>query len=353
MVGDRLKLARTAAGLSLRDLADRMGQVVTAQALGKYERNEMMPSSEVLIALSRALSVSEAYLLSGGEVQLSDVQFRKLKGTPAKEEAWLRAQVLSHVERYLVVEDILAVKTSAWVPPEGFPEPVATLDQAEYAADKLRDKWSLGRDAIPNVAEFLEEKGIKVLILALPEKVSGLTAKVGRDGDTVQVIVVNEKHAGERQRFTLVHELAHLVLEPRDNLDIEKACNRFAGAFLVPAQFLRAEVGRQRHGISLGELLQLKLIFLASAQAIVYRLCDCGIINTTFRSTLYMMLNKKGWLKQEPAPLPAESTTRFKRLCFRALAEQLISDSKAAELLDVTVKQLEGMLDDPGSATVA
>ena len=58
MFGDRLQLARKKAGLSLRGLSDAMGGQVTPQALGKYERGEMMPGSTVLIALTKALDIS-------------------------------------------------------------------------------------------------------------------------------------------------------------------------------------------------------------------------------------------------------------------------------------------------------
>ena len=64
MIGARLKLARAAAGLSLRELEGGLQGLVTAQAIGKYERDEMMPSSSVLIALARTLKVSEEYLLA-------------------------------------------------------------------------------------------------------------------------------------------------------------------------------------------------------------------------------------------------------------------------------------------------
>ena len=47
MFGDRLKLARKKSGYSLRGLSDALDGHVTAQALGKYERGEMMPSSDV------------------------------------------------------------------------------------------------------------------------------------------------------------------------------------------------------------------------------------------------------------------------------------------------------------------
>ncbi len=77
MIGHRLKIARAAAGLSLRGLADAMAGLVTAQAIGKYERDEDMPGSRVLIALAEALGVTEDYLLSEDEIALEGVDFRK------------------------------------------------------------------------------------------------------------------------------------------------------------------------------------------------------------------------------------------------------------------------------------
>jgi len=116
MIGDRLKLARSAAGLSLRELEDRVGGLVSAQAIGKYERDEMMPGSEVLIALARALDVSEDYLLRRDAVELVGVEFRKQRLDKAKDRARVQAQVLSAVERYLEVEDLLALSSDWHVP---------------------------------------------------------------------------------------------------------------------------------------------------------------------------------------------------------------------------------------------
>ena len=75
MIGARLKLARTAAGLSLRKLAAEVS--VSAQAIGKYERNESMPSSRVLLQLAEKLVVSIDYLLGDPEVEIAGLSFRK------------------------------------------------------------------------------------------------------------------------------------------------------------------------------------------------------------------------------------------------------------------------------------
>ena len=78
MLGGRLKLARAKAGLSLRELAERMEPPVSAQALSKYENDAMMPSSRVLLGLSRALSVPMDFLMGaqvGGGVRFPDARF--------------------------------------------------------------------------------------------------------------------------------------------------------------------------------------------------------------------------------------------------------------------------------------
>ena len=107
MIGQRLKIARAAAGLSLRDLEAAVKRRVTAQAIGEYERNEDMPSSRVLSALASALNVSEDYLLASDELVLDGVGFRKNELASKREEAFLEGQALHLLERYLAVEDAL------------------------------------------------------------------------------------------------------------------------------------------------------------------------------------------------------------------------------------------------------
>ena len=87
MFSERLNIARKRSGLSLRELSSHMEGIVSAQAIGKYERGAMMPSSTVAIALAKALDVSVSYLLSTSGVSLQSVEFRKLASTKAKERA--------------------------------------------------------------------------------------------------------------------------------------------------------------------------------------------------------------------------------------------------------------------------
>ena len=351
MIGDRLKLARKKAGYSLRAFSEALDKKVSAQAIGKYERNEMMPASDVLMAMTKVLDVNLEYLLSNQVRELQGVEFRKNSGTSVKDRARVEATVIECVERYLSVEEILDLDSSDWHEP--FPPRVLnSLDEAEDLAIELRRKWKLGNDPIPNMTELLEEKGIKVLILELPQKVSGLTCLVdrGERHQQVPVIVVNEFFPLERRRFTLAHELAHRLIDESSPIDHEKASDRFAGAFLVTFEHLKKEIGKRRNQISLPELLQLKRHYRVSAAAFLMRLKQVGILSESATAYAFQTFAQP-WRKSEPEPLEEdgkkgqfERPKRFNRLCYWALAEKLISPSKASELMQIPYFELEATL---------
>src|SRR6516225_7425821 len=141
MIGQRLKVARTAAGLSLRELQAAIDNRVTAQAIGKYERSEDMPSSGVLSALAGALNVSEDYLLGADEMVLDGVEFRKKDVTSKREEAYVEGQALHLLERYLALEDVLGLASVEWDCPREAPYPVTAVADAENAARAMRTHW--------------------------------------------------------------------------------------------------------------------------------------------------------------------------------------------------------------------
>lgn len=85
-------------------------------------------------------------------------------------------------------------------------------------------------------------------------------------------------------------------------------------------------------------------------RAITYRLKGLQIISGPLFKKLFDYFGEKGWRKPpypEPGANPAERPERFRRLCFRAVAESAVSESKAAELLGVSVRQLDRMLEQP------
>lgn len=352
MFGERLKLARKKAGLSLDGLVEELGGAVTKQALSKYERGLMMPGSKVLTELAQALDVTLDYLLGEEVLNLEGVDFRKQARTTAKDRAQVEATVIDQLERYLTVEEILELESAQWHAPKLEDGRLGDIEGAEAVANGLRDEWDLGNDPIPGMSELLEEHGIKVLMLELPKSVSGLTCLVARRNTRAKLpaIVVNKRHGLERRRLTLAHELAHRVLTiPPSFSDKKKeaAAQRFAGAFLMRADHLRQEVGKRRARLGYQELIDLKRMYRVSAAALVVRLEQIGIIDKATLSTLFQTIGRS-WRSFEPEELEPpkkrgefEQPKRFERLSYRALAEGYISPAKAMELLNKPLSEIE------------
>jgi Zn-dependent peptidase ImmA (M78 family) len=202
------------------------------------------------------------------------------------------------------------------------------------------------------MTDLLEEKGVKVIEADLPERFDGLACDVKRAGgrSDTEVVVISSRTNIERRRFNLAHELAHRVIKSTAdpaNLKLEKAMNRFAAAFLAPADHLRQEVGSCRQGITYHELIRLKRYYGMSAAAMLIRLRDVGLlpeptVDYAFRTYA------RPWRTSEPDPIQDgqglgafEKPLRFERLVYRALAEDLISPVRAAKLLKLPLDRIE------------
>lgn len=360
MIADRIKLARRKAGFSLRELSNAMEDGVTAQAIGKYERGEDTPSSGVLLALAKALGVSLNYLLDTQGIELSGVEFRTKANTTGRDRAHVETEVLEWIERYLQIELILDLDSATWQCPVADPRHLGEVGDAEALAQEVRDKWKLGLDPIPNMTELLEEKGLKVLTVPLPNRISGFTCMVGRGERRADlpVIVVNNEFPLERRRLTLAHELAHRLIDPKSLIDKdeEKAANLFGGAFLMPREHLLREVGKNRSALGYKEIIDLKRLYRVSGAALLMRLRQLDVINQSILTYAFQTI-ARGWRTQEPDELEPqkirgerERARRFERLCYRALAEELISLSKAAELLRLPMPDVEAGLKGPQNA---
>ena len=358
MFGERLKLARKMAGYSLRSLSEALEGKVSAQAIGKYERGEMMPSSGVLSRLAKTLDVSLEYLLSERVEKLEEIEFRKLSGTSVKDRARVEAVVIDSLQRYLAIEEILNLDSSFWKAPRFGNRFLGLVDEGETLAKDIRKEWELGIDPIPNMTSLLEDRGVKVVILPLPDGVSGLTASVRRPSHkrTVPVIVVNQNTTLERRRLTLAHELAHRLIDPDSKVDHEKASNVFAGALLVPEAHLVREIGKRRNALGYQEIIHLKRMYRVSAAALLVRLKQSGIVDESALAYAFQTFARK-WRSVEPKPLEDEGEEgrhevprRYERLCYWALAEKLISPAKAGELLRQPLSEIEKGLKGPSEA---
>ena len=357
MFGQRLRLARKREGLSLRSLAERMDPRVSAQAISKYEAGKMMPSSAVLAGLGKALEVSLDFLMSSQVEVLDGLEFRKHPGTSGRDRARAEAVLIDNLERYLTIEEVVGIAPAGDSFVDCHCDCVASEAEIDERADELRNAWDLGMDPVPSLCALLEERGIKVVEADLPERISGLACRAMRQGRVVaDAVVVSGRTNVERKRFTLAHELAHKIIRSTGNpgITLEKAMDRFAGAFLVPGRHLRERVGAGRRRVTYYEIVRLKHAYGVSAAAMLVRLGQVGVLRASAVRRAFATF-ARGWLTSEPEPMGDEQgfgvferPQRFRRLVWRAVGEELISPVRGAALLGESLEVVEWQVCGPG-----
>jgi len=323
--------------LSLRGLVEVLKGAVSHNALAKYENGEMMPGSDVLGQLADALGQPPDFFFRPFTLHLKEIRFRKRTRLGVKAHDAIQEQALEFFERYHEIEELLGES-------RGFDgklkvKPVKTSEEAEAAADELRREWNLGRDALPNLVELLGSKGIKVFEAETEDEAfDGFSAET--EAGPVVVLACKLNRNLLRKRMTTVHELAHIVLPMAESLD-EKAeeavVARFAGALLMPKETFIAVFGKLRSGITLAELIELKVNFGASISAIMMRARQLGLISEAVFVRFWKSAGQK-WrsAREEPGDEEYqgnESHSRFRQLVQRAVAEDQISMSRGAGLL--------------------
>jgi len=334
--GKRLSSARKMAGMSLQKLADALGNVVTRQSLNKYEQGKMKPDSNLLINLSSVLGVPVDYFYAEPAiaVELRNPDYRKHSSRiSATQKAAIEEKSKNLLERYIELETLLNLNEK----PDYFryEKKIITSVDAVEAASKLREKWNLGYDPIPDVVAMLEDKGYKVIEINAPDNFDGLAAEV--DGSKVIVLNCGLFEGNNcRKRFTALHELAHHSLafpEGMDHRDEERLCHVFANAVLYPSEMAKKELHNERFHFYENELILIKERWGISISAIFQTALRLGIITDFVFKNLNINYRSLGYHRDNNEPgrfLSREKPVRFLRLVYFALGKGLISTNEAA-----------------------
>ena len=342
MIANRIRQARLAAGLTLAELGKQLG--LSHTAIQKFEKGILTPSSTQLLKLARACHIRTEYFFRTQSVALLDPEFRKHSTFGKTAQEAIKLKVVEMVEKRM--ELLIAFPHSplpAFASPEtliGLPKRIKTIDEIDAFADKVREIWQLGMNPIADLTDTLEALGLLVIVVDDDHPgFSGMTAMAQTEtGAQYPVVAVSKRWPGDRQRFTLAHEVGHILLGSRlaSGMNEEKACDRFAGSFLAPCIAVHHFLGDKRNALEWQELYALKHEFGLSMAGCLTRAKQCGVISeTTYLSTI-KRFSAKGWRKAEPGQqIKQEEPRLFHQLVYRALAEQYVSEGKAAELLGI------------------
>ncbi len=321
--------ARVAAGHTQGQLAKMLG--VSQPFISQIERGERSLPSELIddwakfCRVDRSLATTQRHVLDDAA---SGLLHRRLKTLPAKPFNQATAQVrLRALECETLFEEVEVVPA--------IPLPLARLDSSpEEAAEIVRRTWRVPRGPIDDLTRLVEAAGIPVLHLeSLHEKQLGMSHR----GQWYEwLVVLNSRMPASRQRYTLAHELGHIVLGHDQKLtstdvaaanELESEADRFAAALLMPL----GDAERELRSPTFKKLVLLKQRWQVSIAFLIRRALDAERITASRRRQLEIQLSSSpGGRKNEPAEFDAEQPRLLKRLVQSLQEDELSVDDIAS-----------------------
>lgn len=293
---DMLILGRAARGLSQAALAARM-PALSQSKLSRFEAGLTMPSRDDLVDLAKALDFRPTFFHKPHSRRAMPAAYHRRRQRLGKTE-WELIYARAELLRIAIAELLNSVelKSTRTRPPS------LELDDydnnVEAVAEAIRQLWAIPRGPITDVTRILEGSGIIVVHMDFGTSLIDGFSQHSSDGFPA-IIFVNKRMPLDRIRFTLCHELCHLILHLLPNPMMEEEANIFASAFLMPRDDIRHEF----HSMSLERLKILKLTWKTAMSALVRRARDLGKISEPSYKYYNVEMSKRGWRTQEPAPI--------------------------------------------------
>lgn len=337
MFSKNLKYYRLKNSLSKKEFAERIN--VTPMAITNYENGDRQPSMDVLKLMAKELGVRVSDFLSIRDENLvfCHGEFRKNSTLPVKQQEYIHESVEEYFNRFMTVVEVLGGEVLPVAPKCNV---LHFSGNIEDDARSLRQHLSLAIDGpIEDLIGILENKGILIYVCDIDNnKFSGINGFVNER----PYVVFNKNMTPERNRSTVVHELAHLMFiwpEAMPDKEVEDAATAISGAFLFPKTDVVRELGVRRTTISKDMELIAKEYGI-SMFLLVKRAQISGIISSSLAKEFYINASQVGWRKNEPSRIKEERPTLFAQLVYRAASENDISIQRGAELLKIPYDEI-------------
>lgn len=293
-----LVIAREARCFGQAELAKRLG--ISQGALSKIEGGVSKPTAEVLDNFCKELDFPTGFFQQSGGVHGTGTEafhqmYRRRQALPAKDFRRVEAQiniVRMHLEKMLSAVD--------WHP--GIEIPKWNIEDfggsAERTATALRASWNMPAGPVGNVTQLIEDAGGIIIMFDFGTKLVDATSF--RYPGLPPLFFVNKGLTGDRMRFTLAHELAHMVLHsdiPVQTMETE--ADQFAAEFLMPARDISQSLNR----FELRRAALLKPFWKVSMGSLLFRAKTLEKITDNQSRHLWIKMSAAGWRTREPEEL--------------------------------------------------
>jgi Zn-dependent peptidase ImmA (M78 family) len=150
---------------------------------------------------------------------------------------------------------------------------------------------------------------------------------------------INSSVDADRARFSLAHELGHMVMHQQMTETAEEEANRFAAEFLMPAKDIRQDL----YGMSIERASNLKPFWRVSMAAIIKRSYDLGCMTKDRYASMFGCLSRLGFRRREPNPIATEEPKLVQKLVEAHVQQKNFSKKDFARMLHIYENEVEEM----------
>jgi Zn-dependent peptidase ImmA (M78 family)/DNA-binding XRE family transcriptional regulator len=332
-------LARQARGISQEGLAQRAG--INQGFLSKIENGLKEPSEDVVKKIAEVLKFPSTFFYQPDEIYGLPVSVHALHRK--KSSVGMKGLDTIHAELNIMLMNIRRLLQSVELSPRSV---LPHFDVDEYGhdieriADLTRKSWLLPRGPIENLTRSIERAGCLVIWSDFHNfSIDGITLSIH---NLPVCVFLNRNRTADRMRFTLAHEIGHMVMHRYPTPDMEEQADKFASALLMPSQDMAESLKPFGNKFTLESLAYLKPIWRVSMQAILMRAKTLGIINKNQSEYMWKKINFSRIRFHEPPELdfPHEEPTLLPSV-FKLHVEKLgYSMSEIAQSLNLSEAEL-------------
>lgn len=292
--GNMLRLARQIRNMSQGEIVDSLNGEITQGTLSKIERGRIQPDMNMVEAFAKCLRVHSNFFYEDGYLRQPPVSYHR-KRSKLKVSDREAIHGLSEVLRLSLKKCLESVEYDH----EGPKLPSFDLDQfsgdAREAARLVRNALKLPRGPINNLSALAEKSGVIVCRFNFgSDLIDGFCQH--SDGTLPPIIFINSALPVDRMRFSLAHEIGHLVCHDVPNPEQEIQANQFASEFLMPVEDIYDDL----RDFNLNKAMELKMYWGTSMQSLINKAWDVGRIGDKKRTSYFIEMSRRGWRKTEP-----------------------------------------------------